>query len=61
LIPVYTIGRQIAETVMRHEGCGKTAANARALEMLDVVRIPSRSGGSTPIRTNCPAACGSAR
>jgi peptide/nickel transport system ATP-binding protein len=41
LDPVYTIGRQIAETVMRHEGCGRQAANARALEMLDVVRIPS--------------------
>ena len=41
LDPVYTIGRQIAETVMRHENCGRAAADARALEMLDVVRIPS--------------------
>ena len=41
LDPVYTIGRQIAETVMRHEGCSRQAADARALEMLDVVRIPS--------------------
>ncbi len=41
LDPVYTIGAQIAETVMRHEGCSRKAAEARALEMLDVVRIPS--------------------
>src|SRR5450631_1569246 len=41
LDPVYTIGRQIAETVMRHEGKSQSDANARALEMLEVVRIPS--------------------
>ncbi|MGJ5095696.1 ABC transporter ATP-binding protein [Bradyrhizobium oligotrophicum] len=41
LDPVYTIGRQIAETVMRHEGKSYAEASARALEMLDVVRIPS--------------------
>src|SRR5260370_6940951 len=39
--PVYTIGRQIAESVMRHEGKSHTDAVARALEMLEVVRIPS--------------------
>jgi peptide/nickel transport system ATP-binding protein len=41
LDPVYTIGAQIAETVMRHEGKSETEARARALEMLEVVRIPS--------------------
>jgi peptide/nickel transport system ATP-binding protein len=41
LDPVYTIGRQIAESVMRHEGKSQTDAMARALEMLEVVRIPS--------------------
>src|SRR6201993_3003841 len=41
LDPVYTIGAQIAESVMRHEGLGQSAARARALEMLEVVRIPS--------------------
>src|SRR6266704_1879367 len=41
LDPVYTIGQQIAETVMRHEGKSQTDATARALEMLEVVRIPS--------------------
>ncbi len=41
LDPVYTIGDQIAETVMRHEGKSQSAARGRALEMLEVVRIPS--------------------
>jgi peptide/nickel transport system ATP-binding protein len=41
LDPVYTIGRQIAETVMRHEGRSSAEGKARALEMLEVVRIPS--------------------
>jgi peptide/nickel transport system ATP-binding protein len=41
LDPVYTIGRQIAESVIRHEGKSERDAMARALEMLEVVRIPS--------------------
>ena len=41
LDPVYTIGDQIAESVMRHEGKSQKEATARALEMLEVVRIPS--------------------
>jgi peptide/nickel transport system ATP-binding protein len=41
LDPVYTIGQQIAETVMRHEGKSQSEGRARALEMLEVVRIPS--------------------
>lgn len=41
LDPVYTIGRQIAETVVRHEGVSQKDAMARALEMLELVRIPS--------------------
>ena len=41
LDPVYTIGQQIAESVMRHEGKSQAEARARALEMLEVVRIPS--------------------
>jgi len=41
LDPVFTIGRQIAETVMRHEGLSRTSADARALELLELVQIPS--------------------
>ncbi len=41
LDPVYSIGDQIAETVMRHEGASAAEGRARALEMLTRVRIPS--------------------
>ncbi len=41
LDPVYTIGDQIAETVMRHEGCSRRDGRARALELLQLVKIPS--------------------
>ncbi|MBC7583128.1 MAG: ABC transporter ATP-binding protein, partial [Tardiphaga sp.] len=36
LDPVYTIGQQIAESVMRHEGKSHAEATKRALEMLEV-------------------------
>ena len=39
--PVFTIGQQIAEAVVRHEGVSRSAATARALEMLERVQIPS--------------------
>src|SRR5215470_17525955 len=41
LDPVYTIGDQIAETVVRHEGCSHRAAMERALDLLRLVKIPS--------------------
>lgn len=41
LDPVFTIGEQIAETIIRHEGISFTAANARALQLLELVQIPS--------------------
>ena len=41
LDPVYTIGEQIAEVVMRHEGASRAQGRARALDMLTRVRIPS--------------------
>jgi peptide/nickel transport system ATP-binding protein len=41
LDPVYTIGRQIAETVMRHARCSRRAARERALEILDMVKVPA--------------------
>ena len=40
LNPVLTVGRQIAETVMVHEGLPWQACMERALEMLRHVRIP---------------------
>jgi peptide/nickel transport system ATP-binding protein len=41
LDPVYTVGQQIAETVRRHTGCDSKTARGRALELLDLVHIPS--------------------
>jgi peptide/nickel transport system ATP-binding protein len=38
--PVYTIGEQIAETIRAHGAGDARAAEARALEMLDLVQIP---------------------
>jgi peptide/nickel transport system ATP-binding protein len=41
LDPVFTIGQQIAETVIRHERVSREAADKRALELLELVQIPS--------------------
>ena len=40
LNPVLTVGYQIAETVRRHERLSRRDARARAVEMLQLVRIP---------------------
>ena len=39
--PVYTVGRQIVETILRHEGVDETSAWARARDLFDRVQIPS--------------------
>ena len=41
LNPLLTVGRQIAEMVSLHEGVSGRAARARAVEMLQRVRIPA--------------------
>jgi len=41
LNPVFTIGDQIAEAVLLHQGVGKREARQRAIEMLTRVKIPS--------------------
>jgi peptide/nickel transport system ATP-binding protein len=41
LDPVYTIGQQITETIVRHKGGSQAAARGRALELLELVKIPS--------------------
>jgi oligopeptide/dipeptide ABC transporter ATP-binding protein len=40
LNPVLTVGEQIAERVRTHNGLSQRAAQARAVEMLNLVRIP---------------------
>jgi oligopeptide transport system ATP-binding protein len=41
LNPLLTIGRQIAESVIEHQGQGRKAAYGRAVEMLNMVGVPS--------------------
>jgi len=41
LDPVYTIGEQIVETLLRHRGRDRDAARRRARELLDLVQVPS--------------------
>ena len=41
LDPVYTINQQISETIIRHKGGSKAQARARALELFELVKIPS--------------------
>ena len=50
LNPVFNIGEQIAESVRLHRGAGRTAAAARAIEMLRLVGIPDplRVAGAYP-------------
>ena len=39
--PVFTIGNQIMETVIQHDGLSRSDARKRALELLEMVQIPS--------------------
>jgi peptide/nickel transport system ATP-binding protein len=41
LNPVYTVGEQIAESIRLHDGLSKKDALDRAVEMLQLVRIPT--------------------
>jgi peptide/nickel transport system ATP-binding protein/oligopeptide transport system ATP-binding protein len=41
LNPVHTIGQQIVEAILAHTTLSPAAAKARAIEMLELVRIPS--------------------
>ena len=39
--PVYTVGQQITETIIRHEGVSMATAQKRAMELFNLVQIPS--------------------
>jgi peptide/nickel transport system ATP-binding protein len=41
LNPAYSIGEQIVETLIRHRGLSRQKAHARAVDLLQLVRIPS--------------------
>jgi ABC-type glutathione transport system ATPase component len=56
LDPVYTLGGQIAETVVRDEGCSHRAAMERALDLLPSSKAPHPTVARRNIRTRCLAA-----
>lgn len=41
LDPVFTVGQQITEAIVRHEHVSRGEASQRALDLLDLVQIPS--------------------
>ncbi len=48
LNPVYTVGAQIAESIMLHEGAGKEEAMRKAGDMLELVGIPRSRAADYP-------------
>ncbi|UXT19224.1 ABC transporter ATP-binding protein [Agrobacterium tumefaciens] len=44
LNPIFTIGRQISEVLIRHKGLSKQEARAETVRLLEKVRIPNASG-----------------
>lgn len=48
LNPVFTVGEQIAESVMLHQGLNKEDAMKRAQEMLELVGIPAKRAEDYP-------------
>jgi ABC-type microcin C transport system duplicated ATPase subunit YejF len=59
LNPVLTIGKQMAEILMRNKGLTKKAAKAAAIAMLEQVGIAGRNADTTSIRTSSAAGCAS--
>jgi peptide/nickel transport system ATP-binding protein len=41
LNPVFTVGRQVEESLRTHRGLSRSAAGKRAIELLDLVHIPA--------------------
>lgn len=48
LNPVFTVGDQIAESILLHEKCSRKEAGAKAEEMLELVGIPRERAGEYP-------------
>ena len=59
LNPSLTVGRQVAEVLRRHQGLSWTDARSRALELFDLVRMPSAARHLRSYPTSCRAGCGS--
>jgi microcin C transport system ATP-binding protein len=61
LNPLYTIGAQIAETIVLHDGVTAGEARKRTIALLARTGIAEPRSASTATRTSCRAASGSAR
>ena len=48
LNPVFTVGEQIAESIILHQGLSKTEANEKAGDMLEIVGIPRTRANDYP-------------
>ena len=59
LNPLQTIGRQIEEAVVLHQGLKGEAAKKAVLEILADVGIDEPPSGTSSTRTNFRAGCGS--
>ena len=59
LNPTMKIGRQITESILRHQKVNKAEAKEKALELLVQVGINNPENGITSISIICPAACAS--
>ena len=61
LNPVLTVGDQLGEMFRVHQGMSRKDARAKAVELMDRVRIPAAAGaGRATTRTSSPAVCASA-
>ena len=59
--PVMTIGRQVAEALVIHEGVRYKDAVSVVMQTLAEMGLEDPAAWCRPIRTSCPAACCSAR
>jgi peptide/nickel transport system ATP-binding protein len=60
LNPVFTVGQQLCEPLVKHLGCRPGQALERAEQLLVEVGIPEPKRRLGAIRTSCPAASSSA-
>jgi peptide/nickel transport system ATP-binding protein len=59
LNPLYTVGRQLVETIRTHLPLSQAQARERAIQLLRDTGIPAPEAGWTTTRTSSPAACAS--
>ena len=59
LNPLFTVGNQIIEAIVLHQGLDKNKARQKAIDMLDRGALPIQSHASTATRTNSVVACAS--